>query len=79
MTILEMLGQSGQLTLLGMGVVFGFLILLVIVVSITGKIIGLTGGNAASEGAPITGAPANAGGNVTAAISAAVKEYQKNN
>jgi oxaloacetate decarboxylase gamma subunit len=76
---MEMLGQSGQLTLLGMGVVFGFLILLVIVISITGKIIGLTGGNAASEGSAGIGAPAgNAGGNVTAAISAAVNEYQKN-
>ena len=33
MTIVEMLGQSGVLTLLGMGVVFSFLILLVVIIS----------------------------------------------
>ena len=37
MTIVEMLGQSVILTLLGMGVVFGFLILLVVVISQVGK------------------------------------------
>jgi len=39
MTITEMLGQSGVLTLLGMGVVFGFLILMVIIISQIGKFI----------------------------------------
>jgi len=39
MTIVEMLGQSGVLTLLGLGVVFGFLIIMVIVINLTGKII----------------------------------------
>ena len=39
MTIVEMLGQSGILTLLGMGVVFGFLALMVVVINQVGKFI----------------------------------------
>lgn len=39
MTITEMLGQSAILTLLGMAVVFSFLIILVIFISLTAKII----------------------------------------
>jgi len=38
MTIVEMLGQSGILTLLGMGIVFGFLIVMVFIINLTGKI-----------------------------------------
>ena len=38
MTIAEMLEQSGLLALLGMGIVVGFLILLVAVISQFGKI-----------------------------------------
>jgi len=71
MTIFEMLGQSGQLTLLGMGIVFSFLILLVIVISITGKIIGVKNDTSKTEAAA-------GNGNITAAITAAVTEYQKN-
>jgi oxaloacetate decarboxylase gamma subunit len=37
MTILEMLGQSGILTLFGIGVVFAFLIIMVIIISQAGK------------------------------------------
>ena len=37
MTILEMLGQSGILTLFGIGVVFAFLIIMVIVISKAGE------------------------------------------
>jgi len=37
MTILEMLEQSGILTLFGIGVVFSFLIIMVIVISQAGK------------------------------------------
>jgi oxaloacetate decarboxylase gamma subunit len=37
MTILEMLEQSGILTLFGIGVVFAFLIVMVIVISQAGK------------------------------------------
>ena len=38
MTIVEMLGQSGVLTLLGMGIVFIFLFILVVVINQFGKI-----------------------------------------
>jgi len=76
MTIFDMLEQSGVLTLLGMGVVFGFLITMVIVVSVAGKIIGKVvkdeGDNTAAPQKPGNGA-------VQAAISAAVNEYRKNN
>jgi len=81
MTILEMLGQSGYLTLLGMGVVFGFLTIMVICVTFMGKIVHALGadkdviapGSAASPSAP---AKTTA---VAAAITAAVAEYQKDN
>ena len=39
MTIIEMLEQSGFLVLLGLGVVFSFLIIMIIVVSGVGKVI----------------------------------------
>ena len=80
MTILDMLGQSGTLTLLGMGVVFGFLIIMVIVISCVGKII--KNMSLERELKPVvSAAPRPAGNNdaVTAAISAAVNQYRKNN
>ena len=80
MTIEIMLGQSGYLTLLGMGVVFGFLIIMVISISLVGKIIQALGldkdGKPAKTGSPASGTT-DAG--VTAAISAAVNEYRKKN
>ncbi|MDR2900456.1 MAG: OadG family protein, partial [Treponema sp.] len=39
MTIMEMLGQSGILTVLGMGIVFSFLAILIICVTLLGKIV----------------------------------------
>ena len=39
MTIIEMLQQSGILTLLGMGIVFGFLIIMVLVINLLGGFI----------------------------------------
>jgi oxaloacetate decarboxylase gamma subunit len=39
MTISEMFAQSGALTMLGMGVVFGFLIILTIVITVAGRVI----------------------------------------
>ena len=82
MTILDMLGQSGVLTVLGMGVVFGFLIIMVVCVSVMGKIIQSLGGDKAAAPAPSlqvgtaeVGKPAA----VTAAIAAAVTQYQKDN
>ena len=83
MTIGEMLGQSGVMTLLGMGTVFGFLVVLIIAVTVTGRAIHALG---IDKDAPLpagkTGSAASSGaGNaaVTAAISAAVNEYRKNN
>jgi oxaloacetate decarboxylase gamma subunit len=88
MTILDMLGQSAVLTVLGMGIVFGFLIIMVVCVSIMGKIIqGLEGNKAAVQtGAPslqagLAGTAGTGKSNtaVTAAITAAVTQYQKDN
>jgi oxaloacetate decarboxylase gamma subunit len=82
MTIAEMLEQSGVLTLLGMGIVFSFLVILIAAVSLVGKFIRAVGADkdpgrpaAAAGGAPA----ASSGGAVTAAISAAVSEYRKTN
>jgi oxaloacetate decarboxylase gamma subunit len=83
MTIAEMLGQSGVLTLLGMGIVFSFLIILIVCVTLTGKIIHVLGADKDLQQVPkpVGGAPAAGSNNgaVTAAISAAVTEYRKNN
>jgi oxaloacetate decarboxylase gamma subunit len=75
---MEMLGQSGALSLLGMGIVFSFLIILVITITQVGKLIGVLGLGKDAAAAK-TGSPAPAGNNeqVTAAISAAVNEYRK--
>jgi len=81
MTILEMLGQSGVLTLLGMGVVFGFLAIMVVCVTVMGKVVHALGADK-DVTAPVPDAasssPAKAAA-VTAAIAAAVTEYQKTN
>ncbi|MCA1949838.1 MAG: OadG family protein [Treponema sp.] len=84
MTIAEMFGQSGVLALLGMGVVFGFLIILVLFMDLIAKIIHALGWDIdAQEGQSVqAGSSAQAsGGNsaVVAAITAAVNEYRKTN
>jgi len=81
MTITVMLEQSGVLTILGMGVVFSFLIILIISISGVGKIINALKLNKELMPhalAAVPSASANAAA-VTAAISAAVKEYRKSN
>jgi oxaloacetate decarboxylase gamma subunit len=81
MTILEMLGQSGVLTLLGMSVVFGFLAIMIICVTLTGKFIHAIGAdkdlNRSEAPAALPVSDAAPAGAVTAAIVAAVAEYQK--
>ena len=85
MTISEMLGQSGVLTLLGMSVVFSFLVILVLFISLAGKII-VAGAketlapaySAAGPVAVAAAVPAGNDGQVTAVISAAISEYRKN-
>jgi len=81
MTITVMLEQSGVLTLLGMSVVFSFLIILIFAITGVGKIMGamklnkelMTNSLAAAPSASVNAA------SVTAAISAAVSEYRKAN
>jgi len=79
MTIVKMLEQSGILTLLGMGVVFGFLIIMVIVISVAGNFIKEKAASPGqSNGAkPGFSAAGSDSGQITAAISAAVNEYRK--
>ncbi len=76
MTVLEMLGQSAVLTLLGMGVVFLFLIILVVCISLSSKIIKALKLDKEEENGSVgiksaTGAQNDA---VIAAIAAAVRQ-----
>jgi oxaloacetate decarboxylase gamma subunit len=86
MTTAEMFGQSAVLTLLGMGVVFSFLIILIIAITCMGKIVHSLGLDKEPEPpkkalAPVAVAAPVGGANptiaITAAISAAVTEYRK--
>jgi oxaloacetate decarboxylase gamma subunit len=83
MTILEMLEQSGILTMFGIGVVFAFLIVMVIVISQAGK--AFRASDADKVAADKAAASKLAFGNMTittnsapiiAAITAAVGEYR---
>ena len=80
MTIIEMLQQSAVLTVLGMTVVFIFLWLMIICVNLTAKLIRKMGLDKDTEQAKYQ-PPQKAGGTVppkvTAAITAAITEYQK--
>jgi oxaloacetate decarboxylase (Na+ extruding) subunit gamma len=79
MTIGEMFGQSGILALLGMGVVFGFLVILVVSMSIIAKMISAFGW----EKAEVRTASVEAGGSrandeeTVAASTAAVLHHKK--
>ena len=83
MTIVEMLGQSGKMAVIGMGIVFSFLIILIVTVTLVGKVIqsmGLDKAGAQVKVAgrgPATGAASQAA--VVAAIGAAVTQFQKDN
>ena len=83
MTIVEMLSQSGILSVLGMGVVFGFLVIMVICVTIMGKIFNAFGAvkdvNTSGSGVSDSASSAAKSTAVAAAITAAVTEYQKDN
>ncbi|MGP1458916.1 MAG: OadG family transporter subunit [Treponema sp.] len=83
MTISEMLGQSGLLTLLGMGVVFSFIIILIIFMQLLHILV--RGLKLDKEPAKKTATIKNAGtagsaaadtGSIIAAIAAAVRERQ---
>ncbi|GHT71515.1 hypothetical protein FACS1894110_24720 [Spirochaetia bacterium] len=83
MTIVEMLGQSGVLTVMGMGTVFSFLVIVIITVTLMGKVVHALGADKdvtqsqpARPQAPSANSAAKTAA-VTAAITAAVTEYQK--
>jgi oxaloacetate decarboxylase gamma subunit len=82
MTIMEMLRQSGVLAVLGMGIVFLFLIILIFCISTMGKRVS-AGKTDKNEEIPVAGGSgqtvSQAGAAITAAITAAVNEYQKDN
>ena len=82
MTIVEMFGQSAILSLLGMGIVFSFLIILIITVTLVSKLVkSMKWDNdvTAPKVAYVSSAPAPNAAAVTAAITAAVTEHRKNN
>ncbi|MDR1956155.1 MAG: OadG family protein [Treponema sp.] len=86
MTIAVMLEQSGVLTLLGMGIVFGFLVIMIICITLLGKVIHALGWDKDVQQAAVTAAPAapviSSSGTdavITAVIAAAVTEYRKTN
>jgi oxaloacetate decarboxylase gamma subunit len=78
MTIAEMFGQSGILALIGMSVVFGFLIIMIISVTVAGKILHALGldKEPAAKTTPAAASGNSAGAPVIAAISAAVQQYR---
>ena len=79
MTISEMLVQSGILTLLGMGVVFVFLWLMIICISLAGRIIHKFGLDRDIKEAALAAEKKRAASPppVAAAITAAVTEFRK--
>jgi oxaloacetate decarboxylase gamma subunit len=82
MTIFDMLGQSGVLTLLGMGIVFSFLVILIVAVTLAGKAVHALGWDRDVRAPAAAAKPASRTADqaaVTAAVSAAVTEYRKNN
>ena len=77
MTITQMLGQSGLLTLLGMCVVFSFIIILIICMTILKAVIHalkLDKDKPADTSAASSPAPAGNDGAIIAAIAAAVHD-----
>ena len=79
MTIMEMLQQSVVLTIFGMVVVFSFLWLMTICIELTGKIFNAMNQKKGAPQAGVEGAGANGAATpeLTAAIAAAIVEYQK--
>jgi oxaloacetate decarboxylase gamma subunit len=79
MTIMEMLEQSGILTVLGMAVVFLFLWIMIVCVNMVNKIIHRLGLDKDVQEPPAyaPAAPVGNQGQITAAITAAVNEYRK--
>ena len=79
MTIAEMLNQSGLITILGMGVVFSFILIMVICVTAMGKVFQAieSAKKTGSTGTPATSKPVATEAGKIAAIAAALHEYRK--
>ena len=81
MTILEMLEQSAILTVLGVGIVFSFLLIMIVCVTLMGKIIRYLEPDKDIETQEAETAAQTAqkveNGPIIAAITAAVTEYRK--
>jgi oxaloacetate decarboxylase gamma subunit len=75
MTIAEMLQQSAVLTILGMLIVFAFLWLMIICIDLVGALIHALGLD--EDVRPKDETPKSAGPEITAAITGAIREYQK--
>lgn len=78
MTISEMLSQSGILTLLGMGVVFSFLIIMIFAMTGLHAVIHALGWDKEEKKDAAPAAPASDNGAIIAAIAAAVHEKESN-
>ncbi len=77
MTITEMLGQSGLLTLLGMCVVFGFIIILIICMKLLQLFVHVCKLDREKPAAPVSTSASKADdGAVVAAIAAAIREKE---
>ena len=79
MTIFDMLGQSGILAVLGTGIVFLFLFVMIICINIMGGIVKAFGRNKGETALPATGTGQTTNKAVIAAITAAVNKYHKDN
>jgi oxaloacetate decarboxylase gamma subunit len=84
MTITQMFGQSGLVALMGVGTVFGFLVFLVICITLMGKLVQALGLNKPAQAAKVPAAKSAAAAKggadneaITAAITSAVAEYRK--
>jgi len=86
MTILDMLGQSSILTVLGIGVVFAFLIIMIICLTLVHKVVHIlkldvekaAGASASARGAPASTQQNSANNSVIAAAIAAAIRNKKN-
>jgi oxaloacetate decarboxylase gamma subunit len=78
MTIIEMLQQSAVLTLLGMTIVFAFLWIMIICVSLAGRLIRQMGWDKdVQPKEPVVSGTQSVGPELVAAITAAVTEHRK--
>ena len=77
MTIAVMLEQSGVMAILGMSIVFGFLIILVVAISVLGRLMSAEKTNNDARPQTASARPVEKSAEIIAAISAAVNEYRK--